>query len=132
MASDGITVAPVVNQIAISPFMYRPRIIQYFQDRGIVMVASKALHRACGLEEGIIQSIATKHNVTAAQVLLRWGTEKGLVVVAKTSNSQRMAENRGTLGFALTRQEMTELDSLTSENEILVREELEVERKNDG
>ena len=43
-----------------------------------------------------------------------------------------MAENRGALGFSLMRQEMTELDSLTSENEILVREELEVERKNDG
>jgi diketogulonate reductase-like aldo/keto reductase len=132
MASDGITMIPAVNQIEISPFMYRPRTVEYFQDRGVVMVASKALHRACGLDDAIIQSISTKHNVTAAQVLIRWGIQKGLVVVAKTSNFQRMAENRSAFGFSLTSEEMTELDSLTTEDQILVREQLEVERKNNA
>ena len=38
-------------------------------------------------------SIAQKHSVTAAQVLIKWGLQKGLCVCVKSSNASRMAEN---------------------------------------
>ncbi len=131
MKSDGITVPPAVNQIEISPLLYRPKTIQYFQDRGIVMVASKALHRVCGIDEGPVPAIAHKRHVTSAQVLLGWGIQRGLVVVAKTSNVRRMKENRGALDLVLTSDEMKILDSMTSEEQIRTREAVEFQRKND-
>lgn len=131
MTSDGVTVPPAVNQIEISPLMYRPKTIQYFQDQGVTMVASKALHRACGIDVGAIPTIAKRHHVTPAQILLRWGIQHGLVVVAKTSRIERMSENRSLLDFTLTDEEMNELNSMTSEEHIRAREELELQRKND-
>lgn len=131
MKADGITIPPALNQIEISPLMYRPQTIQYFQDRGVVMVASKALHRVSGIEEGVVPSIAAKHSSTPAQVLLRWGIQKGLVVVSKTSNPQRMVENRGVLALRLAEEDIAKLDALTSEEPIRAREELEVVRRND-
>ena len=130
ISAKGITVPPAVNQIEISPLMYRPENIQYFQDRGLVMVASKALHRVSGVDEGPISSIAAKNHATAAQVMIRWGILKRLVVVAKTSSPARMAENRAAVAVSLAEEELKQLDSLTSAEDVLAREELELQRKN--
>ena len=125
---EEITIPPAVNQIEISPFMYRPAIIKYFQDRNIIMAASKALHRGSQLD-GIVKEIAETLSVTPAQVMLRWGLQKQLIVAAKTSNALRMQENRDILRFSLTDHEMSLLDSLTTQEDIRTREELEDERR---
>lgn len=81
-------VKPIVNQFEVSPYMYRPRVIQYFQqEKGILVAASKALNRAANLDEenSVLRQIAASHSgasigasttttviVTPAQVLLRW------------------------------------------------------------
>jgi diketogulonate reductase-like aldo/keto reductase len=125
-----ITVPPSINQIEVSPFMYRPETIDYFQERNILVAASKSLHRASGIEEGIVKSIADKHGVTSAQVMVRWSFQKRLIVVVKTSQSHRMKENRDVLNFSLTEEELNALDSLTSEKDISDREEIEIQRRN--
>lgn len=127
---EDITVPPSVNQIEVSPFMYRPETIQYFQDRGILIASSKALHRADGLGHTVVTSIAQAHDVTPAQILLRWNFQKRLIVVTKTGNVERMKENRDILTFHLSPGEMDQLDSLTSKEDIRKREALEIQRRN--
>lgn len=127
--SGSLTVYPSINQIEVSPFMYRPETIKFFQEKQILIAASKALHRASGIGEGIVKSIADNHGVTPAQVLLRWSFQKRLIVVAKTSRSQRMKENRDVLKLSLTEEEIRALDSLTSEKDISDRQTLEIQRR---
>lgn len=129
MNSESITIQPVINQIEVSPFMYRPATIQYFQERNILVAASKALHRASGIDVGIVKSIADTHRVTPAQVLVRYSLQKGLVPIVKTSVVQRMIENRDVMNFEITEEEMKSLDALTSKDDIINREELEVQRR---
>jgi diketogulonate reductase-like aldo/keto reductase len=134
IADKDLTVRPHINQIEVSPFMYRPMIIEYFQSRGILIAASKALHRGKGIEDddagsGVVRSIATSHGVTPAQVLLRWSVQHSFIVLTKTSRLERMKENRGVLNFTLCHEEMLALDALTSNDAIQAREELEIERK---
>jgi diketogulonate reductase-like aldo/keto reductase len=125
-----ITVHPTVNQMEVSPFLYWPKTITYFQDRNIQVAASQALHRGTGIDEGIVKSTADSHDgVTLAQVMLRWSFQKRLIVVAKTANAERMEENRDILHFSLTEEEMMQLDSLTSEEDIRKREELELQQR---
>lgn len=126
---NNITVPPVVNQFEVSPFMYRPRDVEYFQQRGLLVSSSKALHRGDGFDHPTIIEISKRHNITAAQVVLRWGVQKGLVVVAKTSNFGRMVENRDILRFSLGQEEMAELDAITTEEDVSERGMLEKERK---
>lgn len=128
--SKAITVFPTFNQIEVSPFMYRPVTIKYFQEREILVAASKALHRTSGIDQNIVKSVADVHGVTPAQVLLRWGLQKRLIVIAKTSTAQRMRENRDVLHFVLSENEMSALDSLTTDKDIKARETLEIQRKN--
>ena len=130
LKASGMTVQPVLNQFECSPFMYRPRDIEYFQNRvNMVVSASKAMYRGGALTNDTVQAIATAHKVTSAQVMLRWSLQKNLAVLAMSSNLERQQQNREVTHFVLTEEEMKKLDSLTSDEAIEARAALEVERK---
>ncbi|KAL7532584.1 hypothetical protein ACHAXR_004723, partial [Thalassiosira sp. AJA248-18] len=130
LMSKEISVPPAVNQFEVSPFMYRPRDVSYFQERGVLVSSSKSLHRAgeC-LNNQQLRAISDEHSVAPAQIMLRWGIQKGFIVVCKTATSERMVENRALFDFALSEEEMTSLDGLTTEEDVSKREQLETERK---
>ena len=129
LVRGGITITPAVNQFEVSPVMYRREYIEYFQKKGVVVFAHKALHRGASLDLQLVAYLATKHAVTPAQIMLRWGLQKGLVLAAKTSNADRIHENRAITSFALDKGDMTLLDSLTSEEDIRAREKHEARTK---
>jgi diketogulonate reductase-like aldo/keto reductase len=140
MADPDVTIQPLIHQFEISPFMYRPSLIEYFQKQQcggsrILIAASKALNRTVGISDSndgkgsIVQQIADAHGISTAQIMLRWSYQKGFIVLAKTSNPRRMTENRSILGFDLTEDEMQQLDGLTSPDDIQSRTNLEEERK---
>lgn len=83
ISSDGITVHPVVMQMEVSPVMYRPELIQYFHDRGMAVAAYKPLNRAACLTHPALVELAAKYKVTVAQIMLKWGLQKGLIVICK-------------------------------------------------
>lgn len=123
---------PLIHQFEISPFMYRPKTVQYFAERNILVAASKALNRTLGLdsEDGqVVRDIAKCHSVTPAQVLLRWSFQKGLIPLAKTTSLSRMNENRSLFDFSLSPLEMDQLDGITKEEAVRAREELEAKRR---
>jgi diketogulonate reductase-like aldo/keto reductase len=125
-----IAIPPVINQIEVSPFMYRPTTIEYFQQQAPMPVAaSKALFRSAASNHPLLQEIAASHTVTSAQVLLRWSFQKDLIVLTKASNAKRMKENRDILQFSLSPGEMAQLDTLTSDEDIRQRQVLEEQRK---
>ena len=115
LVNSGITIRPVVNQLEVSPVMYRASLVDYFQSRGIAVAAYKSLNRGAAMENPVLLVIANRHGATPAQVMIRWGLQKKLIVVAKTSSAKRMAENRDVNGFTLTVEEIQQLDSLTTE-----------------
>lgn len=129
MASD-VNVPPIMNQFEVSPFMYRPHDISYFLERGIIVSSSKSLNRAgeCFANPALRQ-ISQAHSVTPAQIMLRWGIQKGLVVTCKTSTPQRMVENQALFHFGLSDEEMKVLDGLTTEEDVMKRDQLEKLRK---
>jgi diketogulonate reductase-like aldo/keto reductase len=143
-------VPPLIHQFEISPFMYRPKTIDYFlQQQNMLVAASKALNRmtaGVGLDDSeqqqqqhggggggavVVKDIATSHSVTPAQVMLRWSVQKGLVVLSKTTSLSRMIENRALFGFgfSLSPQEMDRLDGITTKEVVVARETLEATRR---
>mmetsp|Transcript_27046 Transcript_27046/g.57973 ORF Transcript_27046/g.57973 Transcript_27046/m.57973 type:complete len:292 (-) Transcript_27046:64-939(-) len=127
---NNISVPPAVNQFEVSPFMYRPRDVFYFQERGVLVSSSKSLHRAgeC-FDNQSLKEISQNHSVSSAQIMLRWGIQKGLIVVSKTATPKRMVENRALFDFVLSEEEMIILDGLTTAEGVAEREKLEKERK---
>ena len=109
--------------------MYRPDLIRYFFQRGIVISAFKALNRGKLTERRTVRELADTYSKTCAQIFLRWGLQKHLVVISKTSKAERMNENRNILDFDISDEDMKYLDILTNKDDVRRRSELEELRK---
>jgi diketogulonate reductase-like aldo/keto reductase len=65
----------------------------------------------------ILLSLAKKHQKSVGQVILRWLTQRGIVVIPKTVRKERMEENFRSIDFTLDAQDMAAiipLDTKTS------------------
>lgn len=129
LVRTGICVLPVCNQMEISPVMYRKEMVSFFQQRNILVAAYKPLQRAAAFDRPVILKIAKKHRVTPAQVMLRWGLQKRLIVASKTMHPDRMRENRDVLDFGLTSDDMMRLDALTTDRDLQEREKNDIKEK---
>lgn len=105
-------VAPAVNQIELSPFLYPQDLVRYCEGKGIVIEAYSPLTRGRRLGHPAIVAAAKKHGRTPAQILIRWAIEHGFVVLPKSSRKERIEENARVFDFSLGPEEMRVLDGL--------------------
>lgn len=96
---------PSVNQIPWSPSGHDAALLQAFRDRGIVVEGYSPL-KDTRLSHPVLTAIAQEHSVTAAQVVLRWHIQLGIVVIPRTKSRERVQENFDLFGFDLTGEEM--------------------------
>lgn len=64
------------------------------------------------LAEPVIAKIAEAHGKTAAQVILRWMLQEGVVTFPKTTNPQHILDNIDVFDFELSDDEMARIDAL--------------------
>jgi len=111
-----LEVAPVVNQIEVNPFLYRRDCIDFFANYGIITVAYKPFLRGAAASHPAVVAIAARYEgVSAGGVLLKWLIGKGIIVLPKSTNPNRMAENLRSADegcLTLTTEDESELDSL--------------------
>ena len=60
----------------------------------------------------LLASIGAKYNKTAAQVALRWLTQRGIVAIPKSSHKERMAQNIDIFDFSLTDEDMAQIATM--------------------
>lgn len=106
------TVRPAVDQVQLSPFAYRRGLIEACRTRGIAVEAYSPLTRGVDLADPVIAGVAERAGRTPAQVMLRWGIQKGLVVLPKSNHLERQIENAAIFDFELTDADLAELDGL--------------------
>lgn len=111
-----ITIMPAVVQNEIHPYYQDSDVIDYIQSLGIVVQGWYPLggrgHTAELLGDETISSIAEAHQVSSAQVILRWNLQKGVVVIPGSSNPDHIRENLDLFGFELTEEEMGRIAAL--------------------
>ncbi|PRP78346.1 multi-sensor hybrid histidine kinase [Planoprotostelium fungivorum] len=108
----GIT--PAVNQIELHPFLDQLDLLRYCRDEGIVIMAYSSLgagdSNLLGCKE--VKEISRRHGRTPAQVLLRWATQHGAVILPSSQNVDHIEENARVWDFELTEEEMNEMDTM--------------------
>jgi len=105
-------VMPVVNQIEWSPFGWSQQMYDFCKENGIVIQAYSPLTHGKRIDDGIIARIADSYGKTPAQILIRWSLQHGPVPLPKAESVQHIEENISVFDFALTHEDMAELDSL--------------------
>ena len=108
------SVPPAVNQIELSPFLYRTRedTLRRCADEGIAVEAYSPLTKGRRLDDSTVTAIAADLGRTSAQVLIRWSLQKGFIVLPRSSNADRIAENAAVFDFALDDAQLATLDAL--------------------
>ena len=107
-------VKPAVNLLECNPFFQREDERTYLKTQEIQMQAWSPLSAGQNdlFHNEILCKIGVAHGKSAAQVVLRWLTQRGIVPLVKSSNSQRMKENLDIFDFELTNDEMEQLKTL--------------------
>jgi 2,5-diketo-D-gluconate reductase A len=109
-ATDGVT--PAVNQIELHPHFQQRELRRYHSEHGIVTEAWSPLGRGASLDDPVIGEIASAHDRTPAQVVLRWHLQLGNVVIPKSVTPARIEENFDIFGFELSDADMDAIGGL--------------------
>ena len=107
-------VKPAVDLVECNPFFQREDERAYMESKDIQMQAWSPLSagQANLFRNETLCAIAASHQKTAAQVALRWLTQRGIVPIVKSANPQRMKENLSIFDFTLTEAEMRQIAAL--------------------
>jgi diketogulonate reductase-like aldo/keto reductase len=103
---------PAVDQIELSPFLQRRDTVAYCREHGIVLEAYSPLTHGLRLLHPSVTKVAAAVGRSPAQVLIRWGLQKGFVVLPKSARAERIAENAAVFDFELNPDAMQALDAL--------------------
>lgn len=107
-------VKPVVDQIETHPYFQQKDLHAYLESQGIQHEAWSPLGggRNNALKDAVINEIAAAHDVSAAQVILRWHVQREEVVIPKSTHQERIAQNRDIFAFGLDEDEMHQISDL--------------------
>ena len=111
-----VTITPALVQNEIHPYYQEQDVVPFIQNKGIVVQCWYPLggrgYIAELLGDETICAIAEAHGVSAAQVILRWDLQRGIVVIPGSGNEQHIIENLNLFGFELTPEEMEQIAAL--------------------
>jgi 2,5-diketo-D-gluconate reductase A len=123
---------PDANQIELHPWSQKPELVSYLADNAITSIAYSSLvplttWRAVAGQDSAkteqmkadgasadspFRAMAEKYAVSEAQVLLRWGVQKGYPVLPKSTNPERIRQNIDLFSFAIDDQDMAAIEKM--------------------
>jgi D-xylose reductase len=115
---------PAVLQVELHPLLAQEKLLRFCRAEGIAVTAFSPFGAPSYVPLGmateadslfahpVIVEIAAAVGRTPAQVLLRWGLERGTAVIPKTSRPARLAENVALFDFTLSAEQMAAIAGL--------------------
>eukprot|EP01137_Pigoraptor_chileana_P000749 Opistho-2@37404 len=109
-------VRPAVNQVEYHPLLLRTALREFCAKEGIAFEAysSLAKNNPKLMNNATVMDVATRLGKSVAQVLLRWALQHGAIIIPKSVDRKRMADNVAVFDFALSDDDMRSLDALDS------------------
>lgn len=105
-------IIPAVNQVEFTPYHYNKELLDFCKKYEIKIEAYSPLTRGLKFDDPKLVKIATRYSKTAAQVLIRWGLQLGLIEIPKSTNKNHIIENSSVFDFKLSKADMNKLCSL--------------------
>jgi D-xylose reductase len=120
----GARIRPAVLQVELHPFLTQEKLLRFCREASIAVTAfsplgapsyvplGMATAAESVLEHPVVKGIAAAVGRTPAQVVLRWGMQRGTAVIPKTSRAERLRENLAACEFTLSAEQMQAIAAL--------------------
>lgn len=112
IADTGIT--PAINQIELHPWLPQRHLQAVDSELGIVTESWSPLASGGLIDNAELAAIGAPYGASAAQVMIRWHLQQGLVVLPKSVTPSRIEENIDVFGFTLSDSDMQAIDALAN------------------
>ena len=103
---------PKWNQIEVTPYLQRPNLVRFCQQKEIQIVAHSPLVKGRKLLDDNLRSLAQSINISPSQVLIAWSLAKGYIVLPRSSKSTHLQENFDASKIKLPEDVLQKLDCL--------------------
>ena len=111
-------IVPAINQIELHPSYQQRELTALCRERSIAIAAYSPLGQGHDLDLPVLASIAGTHDVTPAQVVLRWHLHQGHLIIPKSVAPERIRANFDLGGFELTDEEIASITAAESGHRI--------------
>lgn len=110
-ASD---LVPAVNQVECHPELTQVELADYCKSKGILFEPWSPLGAGTLIENETLVSIAAKYGKSSAQLILKWGLQRGFINIPKSSNKERIIQNTQIFDFTISDEDMNAIFALNS------------------
>jgi 2,5-diketo-D-gluconate reductase A len=113
-------VIPAVNQVESHPFCQQKESAKFMKENNVQIESwgPFAEGRNNIFQNEVLVSLAKKYNKSVAQVILRWLTQRGVVVIPKSTHKERIIENFNIFDFELSQEDMETIASLDTKKSL--------------
>ena len=117
-------IKPSVLQVELHPENTQEKLIRMCRENCVQVMAFSSFGASsylelgmstqdqCLLDNALIKELAGKYGKSAAQILLRWGVQRGTVVIPKSTNPTRQVENISLFDFNISDEDMQKISGL--------------------
>ncbi|MBD1379897.1 aldo/keto reductase [Metabacillus arenae] len=113
-------VIPAVNQVETHPFCQQIESAKLMNENNVQIEswAPFAEGKNNIFQNEVLVSIAERYNKSVAQVILRWLTQRGVVVIPKSVHKERIIENFNIFDFDLSQEDMEAIATLDTKKSL--------------
>ena len=113
-------VVPAVNQVETHPFNQQIESARLMKENNVQIESWGPFAEGKNnmFQNEVLASIAESHNKPVAQVILRWLTQRGVVVIPKSVRKERIIENFNIFDFELSQEDMEKIATLDTKQSL--------------
>lgn len=111
-------IKPMVNQVEYHPMLTQAEVKAFCDNNEIQFEAWSPLMQGQLFDNPLLKNLANKYNKTAAQIILRWDLQNGVVTIPKSTKELRIIENSSLFDFELTIEDMDQINNLNQNHRV--------------
>lgn len=107
------------NQVECHPYLQQNKILEFCKEKGVAMTAYSPLARGEVFDNEVLKEVAEKHDVSVAQVALRWQIQRGAIVIPKATTEEHIKDNFAVLDLELDADDMEKINNLNKNKRLI-------------
>jgi diketogulonate reductase-like aldo/keto reductase len=113
-------VLPVVNQVECHPRLSQKSLVEYCNKLNIAFEAWSPLGGGGGdlVNDERLKKMGAKYGKSAAQVILRWDLQRGIITIPKSVHKDRIISNADIYDFELTQEDMAIMNAMNENKRV--------------